>query len=176
MRPTSSFLNRSGRQLFAASAVLALGLWASGCTTQSDGPADAGSDAAALTSIQRGAAVAKNSGCALCHSSPNAADGVLSGQTSPLPSTMAYAPNLTPDKNTGIGDWSDDDIIKAVRSGIDDEGAELCMAMPRFANLSDGDVHDLVAYLRSLPAVNRDIPESVCPPIKPQPVDGGTTD
>jgi hypothetical protein len=94
----------------------------------------------------------------------------------PRPGTTAYAPNLTPDSATGIGDWTDDQIAKAIRAGIDDEDAALCPTMPHFSTLSDSNVKAIVAYLRSLPATSSEIPESVCPPIKPVPVDGGTTD
>ena len=174
---TSLFPARSGRK-FLTTAAAALALWAAGCTHQPDGPADAaaGADAAPLTAIQRGEAVAKKSSCSICHDPEKAADGSLSGQLTPRPGTMAYAANLTPDKDTGLADWSDDAIIKAVREGTDDEDEELCTAMPRFSSMTDADAHDLVAYLRSLKAVNRAIPESSCPPIKPKPVDGGTTD
>jgi mono/diheme cytochrome c family protein len=158
-------------------ALLALGVGA--CTPHPDNPMPdaAVPDAAAPpTAIVRGEAVAKKYNCGTCHNPEKATDGILSGQMSPRPMTMAYGANLTPDKDTGILDWTDDDIITAVRTGIDDEGDELCLAMPRFKTMGDGDAHDLVAYLRSLKAVNRTIPDSMCPPIKPKPMDGGTHD
>ena len=166
---------RPSRKLLTA--VGMLGLWAAGCTQQADGPADAAAaDAALLTASQRGEAVVKKLSCGLCHNPETATAGVLSGQQTPLQGSMAYAANLTPDKATGIGDWSDEDIIKSVRTGIDDQGKPLCPTMPHFSNLSDADAKDLIAYLRSLKAVSRAIPESVCPPVKPQPMDGGTRD
>jgi cytochrome c553 len=157
-------------------ALLALGLGALGCTHQPDptGPEDAG---LALTAAQRGEAVAKKYSCGSCHNPESAAAGVLSGQLTPRQGTMAYGANLTPDPDTGIADWTDAQILTAVRTGVDDEGEQLCPTMPRFTNLSDSDGADLVAYLRSLKPVNRMIPESTCPPIKPIPMmDGGTHD
>lgn len=64
-------------------------------------------------------------------------------------------PNLTPDPS-GLGDWSDDQIINAFRNGIDDEGRHLDKAMPYwlFHNLSDDDAQAIVAFLRSLTPVN----------------------
>ncbi|MEO6600710.1 MAG: cytochrome c [Polyangiaceae bacterium] len=64
------------------------------------------------------------------------------------------APNLTPDA-TGIGEWTDAQIINAIRNGVDDEGRTLDSAMPYwlFHNMSDSDAKDIVAFLRSLPPV-----------------------
>ncbi len=114
--------------------------------------------------------VAKKNGCHGCHDPNDPMAGVLSGQTVPLmgtpAGTMVYPANITPDQNTGIGSWTDDNFTSAIRAGIDDQGQLLCMAMPRFYNMSDTDLKNLIAYLRSLPAVNRTIPDSVCPPLK----------
>jgi cytochrome c553 len=70
-----------------------------------------------------------------------------------------YAPNLTPTGN--IKDWTDGEIIRAFREGVDDTGRSL-LIMPAgdFRNLSDEDVQALVAYLRSQPAVGGPTPEN----------------
>ena len=70
-----------------------------------------------------------------------------------------YAPNLTPSGN--IKDWTDGEIIRAIREGVDDTGRSL-LIMPAgdFRNLSDEDVQALVAYLRSQPAVGGPTPEN----------------
>lgn len=47
------------------------------------------------------------------------------------------APNLTPDDQTGLGGWRDEDIVSAIRDGIDDEQHTLCSSMPRAHDLSD---------------------------------------
>ena len=62
---------------------------------------------------------------------------------------------------SGIGSWSDAQILAAIRGGTDDEGAALCSAMPRFV-VSEDDAQALVAYLKSLPPVKRAIPASEC--------------
>jgi hypothetical protein len=65
---------------------------------------------------------------------------------------------------TGLGAWSDEQIIRALRFGWDKSGAELCAAMPRYPEMGDVEATDIVAYLRSLAPVSRpEIPESVCP-------------
>jgi hypothetical protein len=127
-------------------------------------------------------------GCPDCHQSSDPKDGKLSGQTVPRPNTMAYPANLTPDHTTGIGDWADIEIVRAMRYGIDNENEPLCPPMPHFDGnrpdlplMTDLEARAIVAYLRSLPPVTRPIPESRCPPLKPPPMpdlsapaDGGT--
>jgi hypothetical protein len=102
--------------------------------------------------------------CGSCHTG-NA--GELAGSLSPVPGTQAYAPNLTPDKDTGLGSWTDGQIVDAIRIGQDNQGQELCPTMPRYGKLSDGEVGAIVDYLRSLPAVSNNVPDSICPPLKP---------
>jgi hypothetical protein len=116
------------------------------------------SDARTGSPQERGAALVRASGCPTCH---DPGDQSLSGQTSPRPGTMSYAANLTPDHETGIGDWSDEDIVRAVRTGIDDEGRMLCPPMPHFS-FTDAEAADLVAFLRSLRPVSHAIPGSDC--------------
>ncbi len=117
-----------------------------------------------------GAQYVKQRACAGCH---DPGDNSLSGQDKPQSGTMAYGANLTPDKATGIGDWTDDDIKNALKKGVDDEGAKLCPTMPAYPDMSDAEVRAITAYLRSLKAVNHAVPESTCPPIKPASTDGG---
>jgi hypothetical protein len=93
----------------------------------------------------------------------------LSGSDMPRPNTMAYPANLTPDPQTGIGNWADIEIVRALRAGVDDEEQQLCPTMPLFADMSDVEAYSIVAYLRSLPGVSHKVPESKCPPIKPPP-------
>jgi len=107
-----------------------------------------------------GGALAQSLACTSCHGAD------LSGSDTPIGAggSLAYPPNLTPDEATGLGAWSDDEIVRAVRTGVDDEGASLCAAMPRFDTLGDDQASELVAYLRSLPSVSHDVPESACAP------------
>jgi Cytochrome c len=121
--------------------------------------------------VHAGAAYVAQRGCPTCHD-PNDgshAGGTLTGRTQPLGGTTAFPANLTPDRATGLGRWADLQIVRAIRYGVDDEGAELCPSMPRFSGMGDVEVRAIVAYLRSLPAVSREVPESMCPPVKPPP-------
>jgi mono/diheme cytochrome c family protein len=66
--------------------------------------------------------------------------------------------NITPDKQTGIGGWTDDEIRRAIRDGINHNGDKLLSFMPfmQYQYMSDNDVDALVAYLRSLQPVNKE--------------------
>ena len=114
-----------------------------------------------------GKAVVQKYQCESCHTS---GAGELAGSLGPVAGqpdgTQAFAANLTPDKDTGIGNWTDDQIISAIRTGVDDQGEQLCPTMERFSQMSDAEVHAVVTFLRQLPAVNNAVPESVCPPLK----------
>jgi hypothetical protein len=111
-----------------------------------------------------GSAYVASRRCAWCHQGSGARDIALGGGDAPVAGTMIYGPNLTPDYETGLGRWTDAQLIGAVRTGIDDQGAELCWVMPRFADMGDAEAAAIVAYLRSLTAVARVTPEGVCPP------------
>jgi mono/diheme cytochrome c family protein len=67
-------------------------------------------------------------------------------------------PNITSDPDTGVGRWSDDQLSRAIRDGVDDEGNFLSPLMPSssFRHMSDEDVRAVVAYLRSVPKVRQD--------------------
>ncbi len=86
-------------------------------------------------------------GCAGCH-------GVdLSG---------GVGPNLTPDVETGLGGWSDEQVVRAIRTGLDDQGSALCPSMPRFTALDDAQATALVTFLRSLPPTSHEVPAAEC--------------
>jgi len=68
-----------------------------------------------------------------------------------FPGTVAAA-NLTPDADTGLGKWSDGEIVRAIREGVDRDGNALFPIMPygHYKNLSDDDANAIVAYLRTI--------------------------
>ncbi len=71
-----------------------------------------------------------------------------------------YGPNLTPDKATGLGNWSDAQVVTALQTGVRPDGRVLAPSMPwrALAVMTKGDVTALVAYLRSLPPVDNKVP------------------
>ena len=70
------------------------------------------------------------------------------------------APNITPDRETGIGAWTDGEKIRAIREGISRDGRVLfpMMPYPNFRMMSDEDVYAIVAYMNTLPAVRNPLP------------------
>jgi len=109
-------------------------------------------------SVSAGQTAVTDLKCAGCHGAD------FAGSTTPLRNTTAvYPKNLTPDKTTGIGTWTDAQIKAAFITGVDDEGATLCSKMPRFSTVTDTQAADIIAYLRSLPAVSKQIPDTTCP-------------
>jgi mono/diheme cytochrome c family protein len=75
------------------------------------------------------------------------------------------ARNITPDQETGIGAWTDDEIARAIREGVRRDGTALFPVMPylEFASLDDEDVASIVVYLRSIPAVRNPLPARQLP-------------
>jgi mono/diheme cytochrome c family protein len=83
----------------------------------------------------------------------------------------AWAANITPDRETGIGNWSDEQLINAIRNGKRPDGTLIGPPMPFgfYRDLSDRDVRAIVAYMRSLPAVNNQVaPSQYLVPLPPQ--------
>lgn len=118
--------------------------------------------------LQRGEYLAKIMDCTGCHT-PGALAGqpdmsqFLGGSTIgfEIPGVgVVYPPNLTPDSETGLGKWSADDMMKAIRTGMRPDGRQLIPVMPymSYAALTDADAAALVAYLRSIKPVQHKAP------------------
>jgi len=75
------------------------------------------------------------------------------------------APNITPDKETGVGNWSDDALARAIREGIGHDGRTLfpVMPYPLYREMSDEDLASIIVYLRSVPAVRNQLPITMIP-------------
>jgi len=105
---------------------------------------------------ERGASIfAMAAGCG-CHTGPDGPMGA-GGGVIPTPFGTFYGTNITPDAETGIGKWTDQEIATAIRDGWRVDGSAESPAMPyyRYAGMTDTDLADLIAYLRSLPAIRR---------------------
>ena len=129
----------------------------------------AASLAHAETPLERGAYLVRGIvGCGNCHT-PKGADGhalpdqeLAGGLVIDLPVFHAVAPNITPDKATGIGGWSDEQIIDAIRNGKRPDGTIIGPPMPIdfYRNMSDTDVRAIVAYLRSVKPIDHRVEKS----------------
>jgi len=74
-------------------------------------------------------------------------------------------PNITPDRETGAGTWSDQDFFRALTQGIGHDGRTLYIEMPyrQFSQLSDEDLASIIVYVRSLPPLHNALPKSEIP-------------
>lgn len=141
--------------------------------TAGSGSDMAGSGSAAIAPsadaelIERGAYIAKASACLVCHTAigptgPDLANVGAGGMEMKEKFGTWRTPNITPDKGTGIGNWTDEQIIAAVREGIRPDGAKLIAMMPymNYNAMTDDDAKALVAFLRTLKPVERTVAKS----------------
>lgn len=121
-------------------------------------------------SIARGRYLANGIGrCFWCHSPLNDGDPAtprpetLGAGDTLDPQTPVVAPNLTPDPETGLGHWSDAEVVRAIREGVGRGGQQLRGDHPSayYSVMTDEDAAAVVAYLRSLRPVKRSLPRSV---------------
>jgi hypothetical protein len=84
---------------------------------------------------------------------------------------VSFTRNLTPDKETGLGDWTEQNFIATFRTGKRmGKGRDILppMPIPAFKNMTDNDLKSIFAYLKTIPAVKNKVPE----PIPPTPPSG----
>ncbi len=107
--------------------------------------------------LKRGEYLVKMGDCIACHS---VKDGkpFAGGLAFDTPFGTLYSPNITPDKNTGIGAWTVEQFNTAVHEGIRPDGQYLFPAFPfpYYNKLTDADLADIRAYLNAIPAVNQE--------------------
>jgi mono/diheme cytochrome c family protein len=105
--------------------------------------------------VARGEYLARAADCAVCHTAKGGAP-FAGGFAFNLPFGTLYSPNITPDKETGIGNWSDADFLQAIHKGIAPDGSRLYPAFPyaSYTMLSDADALAIKAYLFSLAPVH----------------------
>ena len=128
-----------------------------------------GSAQADDSQVQRGAYLVNTIGaCGNCHT-PKGADGhALPGQelsgglVFDFPVFHAVVPNITPDNDTGIGTWTDEQIANSIRNGKRPDGTTIGPPMPIgfYRNMSDSDVLAVVAYLRSVTPIPHKLEKS----------------
>ncbi|NJO21690.1 MAG: cytochrome c [Sphingomonadales bacterium] len=121
--------------------------------------------------VERGRYLASIMDCSGCHT-----PGALAGKPDthrPLGGSdigfkiptlgIFYPPNLTPDRESGLGTWTAEQIIAAVRTGIRPDGRILAPVMPyhNYAVLTDEDVQAVALYLRTLRPVRNKVPDPI---------------
>ena len=129
--------------------------------------------------VERGEYLVELLGCGICHT-----DGALEGgadmdkrlagsrtgiaYTSPLQVDrpgVVYPPNITPDTDTGIGSWTDQQIENAITAGLGTHVRRRIISMPwqGYSRLSEDDARAIVLYLRSIKPIRHNVPADVEP-------------
>jgi len=167
-------MSRSGRRILLCVAaivvvVLATGIWivrgpdpmafvnrnkVALAAYKADDPTGAPVSLSKTSLVERGKYLAEAADCMACHTSQGGKD-YAGGLGIRLPFGALYSTNITPDKETGIGSYSDQDFLNAVQRGIRRDGARLYPAMPftSYTYMTDADALAIKAYLFSLPPV-----------------------
>ena len=166
------------RILFSVIAImvvaLAIGIWfvrGPGPMAFADGPKVALADdkaanptgvpatLASASPVERGAYLARAADCMVCHTTKGG-KAYAGGLGFKLPFGTLYSTNITPDQETGIGSYSDQDFLNALHRGVRRDGAPLYPAMPftSYTYISDADALAIKAYLFSLPPVQAAAP------------------
>lgn len=140
--------------------LLMLGLSASGCLfVLNIAKPDLEPIARDPTRVERGKYLVENvASCFTCH--PRSSEIGPESRFWKETAGDVWAPNLTPDPETGLGNWTDGQILRAIREGVDVNHEALIPVMPyrSYAELSDEDAKSMVAYLRTLQPVSMQIP------------------
>ena len=98
-------------------------------------------------------------GCA-CHTDPEGIEHA-GGRAFPIPLGTVYSTNITQDKETGLGDWTDQQISDAIVKGIRPDGSRILPVMPyeAYSGMAQTDLKALIAYLRTLKPVRQATPQ-----------------
>ncbi|MBP2302044.1 cytochrome c [Azospirillum picis] len=108
--------------------------------------------------IERGRYIAVTADCVACHSAPGGKP-YAGGSALQTPFGTLVAPNITPDRETGIGSWTEEDLRRTLQDGVGRGGKRLYPAMPypAYTKMTDDDIHALWAYLQTLAPVRNQV-------------------
>jgi mono/diheme cytochrome c family protein len=152
-------------------AFLFVGLAAAGLSLGAGNTKPAGA-ANAKAQVERGRYLVVVGGCNDCHTPGTLFGGpdfsrALSGSEIGWhgPWGVSFPRNLTPDPETGIGQWSTEDIVNTLKTGVRKNGTTLLppMPWPNTSQMTDADLHAIAAYLKSLPPVKHSVPKALPP-------------
>lgn len=165
-------MQRIGFKRWAAAGLCAVAVGAGVLALSCSGSRQATVQLTQADKIARGKVISYSSGCIDCHT-PGTFYGLpdtsrmLSGSELGWegPWGVTFPRNLTPDPETGIASWTEEQIVAAVRTGIRPDGTQLLppMPWPAYSRMSDEDAFALAAYLKSIPAVKHKAPDRIPP-------------
>lgn len=119
-------------------------------------PATEAAEGQSAEAIARGEYLVKMGDCISCHTDVKHKGAPFSGGFAiDTPFGRFYTPNITPDKETGIGNWTEADFVRALKEGRDPQGRNYFPVFPYayFANVTEADAKAMYAYFMSIPAV-----------------------
>jgi mono/diheme cytochrome c family protein len=145
-----------------ASAILASSLIAPGRAEDKVGTS---LDAQDFGQIERGRYLAVAGDCASCHTVPGSGQPFAGGRPIETPFGTVVGANITPDSETGIGAWSDDQFVRALREGKGHDGELLYPAMPYpyYTKLTESDALAIRAYLNTVTPVRNAVVSNTLP-------------
>ena len=140
-----------------ALAAAALALSIGTCAAQASGQE--------FTQIEKGRYLATAADCVACHTIPNGGKPFAGGRPIETPFGNINSPNITPDAETGIGSWTDEQFDNAVRNGVRPDGRRLYPAMPytSYTKMSHDDVVALRSYLKTVDPVRHPVVVNTLP-------------
>ncbi len=124
-------------------------------------PTGVPAELAAADAVSRGKYLTTAADCEVCHTRTGG-QPFAGGRAFRTPFGVLYSPNITADREAGIGAWSDQEFVRAVHRGVRKDGERLYPAFPyeSYTLLTEADVLAIKAYLFSLPTVRASAPEN----------------
>jgi len=118
-----------------------------------------------FSAVQRGRYLVDAADCGSCHTVPGSNHPFAGGRRIETPFGALAAPNITPDHETGIGSWTDEEFDAAVRNGRGRNGERLYPAMPfpYYSRMSREDVKDIRSYLETIASVHNPVKSNQLP-------------
>ena len=118
-----------------------------------------------FTQVERGRYLATAADCTACHTVPGSGKPFAGGRPIETPFGNIASANITPDEDTGIGAWTDEQFENAVRKGIRPDGSRLYPAMPfnAYTKMSHDDVVAIHAYLKTIRPVHNPVVSDTLP-------------
>ena len=122
-------------------------------------------DSQAFDQIEKGRYLTTAADCFACHTVPDVGKPFAGGRPIETPFGVITASNITPDADTGIGAWSDEQFDNAVRKGVRPDGSRLYPAMPfpSYTKMSREDVLAIRAYLKTVEPVHQPVEANTLP-------------
>jgi len=110
---------------------------------------------------ERGAYMLAAAGCVACHTVPKDGAFLAGGRELKTDCGSFFTPNITPDPETGIGNWSNEDFIRAMKKGVSPDGGRYYPTFPytSYTRMTRQDMLDLKAYLDTVPPVRNAVPD-----------------